>query len=91
MERFYGFCRSICKRETFTVKHFYLVLKMAGHGPGSSLKNSCDLFSSLGKVPGIMLPFQNYTHTHDSNMPDKINNAIQLFPNDVAIANDLDK
>ena len=47
------FRRSIVKRKTFTVKHFrlvlanidsifsvssYMVLKMAGHGPGPSLK-----------------------------------------------------
>ena len=49
MEKFRGFCRSIGKRETFTVKHFYLVLKMVGHSPGSSLKNSCDLLSALVK------------------------------------------
>ena len=60
VEKFCGFCRSIGKRETFTVKHFHLVLKVAGHSPGFSLKNSCDLLSALGKVSGIMLPSQNY-------------------------------
>ena len=29
---------NIDKRETFTVKHFRFVLKMAGHSPGSTLK-----------------------------------------------------
>ena len=45
VEKFRGFRRSISKWKTFTVKHFYLVLKMAGHGPGSSLKNSCMMYS----------------------------------------------
>ena len=44
----------------FYVKHFHLVLKMTGHGPGCSLKNSCDLLSALGKFSRIMLPSQNY-------------------------------
>ena len=60
VEKFRGFHGSIGKRETFTVKHFHLVLKMAGHGPGSFLKNSCDLLFALKKVSGIMLPSQNY-------------------------------
>ena len=61
VEKFRGFCGSIGKRETFTVKHFHFVLKIAGHrGPGSSLKNSCDLLFALGKVSGIKLPSQNY-------------------------------
>ena len=38
VEKIHGFCRSIDKRETFMLKHFRLVLKMAGHGPGSTLK-----------------------------------------------------
>ena len=46
--------------QKFTVRHFHLVLKVAGHGPGSSLKNTYDLLSALGKVSGIMLPSQNY-------------------------------
>ena len=36
VEKFCRFCGSIGKRETFTVKHFHLVLKMVGHGPGFS-------------------------------------------------------
>ena len=60
VEKFRRFCRSIGKRETFTVKHFQLVLKMVYHGPESSLKNSCDLLSALCKVSRIMLPSQNY-------------------------------
>ena len=74
VEKFRGFRGSFGKRETFIVKHFHLVLKMAGHGPGSSLKNSCDLLSALGKVSGIMLPSQNYL-IYGSNAPDKINIA----------------
>ena len=60
VEKFCGFCRLIGKHETFTVKYFHLVLKMANQIPGSSLKNSCDLLSALGKASGTMLPFQNY-------------------------------
>ena len=60
VEKFCGFFGSIGKRETFTVKNFQLILKMVGHGPGSSLKNFCDLLSTLGKVSGMMLPSQNY-------------------------------
>ena len=56
MEKFCRFRGSIGKRKTFTVKHFHLVIKMVGHGWGSSLKNSCDLLCALGKVSGIMLP-----------------------------------
>ena len=69
---------SISKRITLTVKHFHLVLKIAGDSPGSSLKNSCDLLSTLGKVSGIMLQL-----IHGSKAPDKINIAIQPFLNDV--------
>ena len=32
VEKFLGFHGSIGKHETFTVKHFHLVLKMAGQG-----------------------------------------------------------
>ena len=60
VEKFHGFHGSIGKHKTFTVKHFHLVLKMADHSPGSSLKNSCNLLSTLKKVSGIMLPSQNY-------------------------------
>ena len=60
VENFCGFCGSIGKHKTFTVKHFHLVLKMVDHSPGSSLKNFCDLLSALGKVSGIMLRSQNY-------------------------------
>ena len=49
VEKFHGFCGSIGKRKTFIVKHFDLVLKIASHGPGFSLKNFCDLLSALGK------------------------------------------
>ena len=52
---------------------------MAGHGPGSSLKNSCDLLSALGKVSGAFPELL----IHGSNVPDKINITIQPFPNDV--------
>ena len=45
---------------------------MLGHSPGSSLKNSCDLLSTLGKVSGIILPSQNYG-IHSSNVLDEIN------------------
>ena len=40
VEKICRFCGPIGKCKTFTVKHFHLVLKMAGHGtcPGSSLK-----------------------------------------------------
>ena len=60
VEKFHRFRGPFGKHQTFTVKHFHLVLKMASHGPGSSLKNSCDVLSALGKVSGIMLPSQNY-------------------------------
>ena len=60
VEKFCGFHGSIGKRKTFTVKHFHLVLKMAGHSPGPSLKNSCDLLSALGKVFGIMLQSSHF-------------------------------
>ena len=60
VEKFRWFCGSIGKHETFTVKHFHLVLKMVGHGPGSSLKNSCDSHSALGEISGVMPPSQNY-------------------------------
>ena len=53
VEKFCGFRWSVGKRKSFKVKHFHLVLKMTGHGPGSSLKNFCDLLSTLGKVSGI--------------------------------------
>ena len=81
VEKFHGFCRSIDKCKAFTEKHFCLVLKMAGHSPGSTLIESCDSLSTLGKVSGVMPPSQNYLH--GSNAPDKINIAIQPFPNDV--------
>ena len=38
VEKLCGFRGSIGKHETFTVKHFHLVLKMVDHGQGSSLK-----------------------------------------------------
>ena len=60
VEKFCGFRGSIGRCKTFTVKHFHSVLKMVGHGPGSSLKNSCDLLSTLGKVSGIKQLSQNY-------------------------------
>ena len=44
---------------------------MAGHGPGSSLKEFCDLLSALGKVSRIMPLSQTYG-LHRSNMLDKI-------------------
>ena len=38
VEKFCRFHGSIGKRKAFTVKHFHLAFKMAGHGTGSSLK-----------------------------------------------------
>ena len=83
MGKFCGFHGSIGKHETFTVKHFHLVLQMAGHGPESSLKYSCNLLSAcLGEGLWNNAAFPELL-IHGSNMSDKINIAIQPFPNDV--------
>ena len=79
VEKFRRFRKSIAKRKTFTVKHFHLVLKMAGHGPGSTLK---EFTFCLGEGLWSNAAFPELL-IHSSNAPDKINIAIQLFTNDV--------
>ena len=82
VEMIRGFCGSIDKRETFILKHFRLVLKMAGHGPGSTLKQFLWFTFRLGEGLWSNAAFPELL-IHGSNTPDKINIAIQPFPNDV--------
>ena len=55
---------------------------MASHGPGSSLKNSCDFIFRLGEGLWSNAAYLELL-IHGSNVPDEINIAIQPFPNDV--------
>ena len=72
VEKFCGFHRSIGKRKTFTVKHFHLVLKMAGHGSGSCIRViyflSWECLWNNAACQELLI--------HGSNVPDKINIAI---------------
>ena len=52
VEKFRRFHESILKRKSFTVKHFHFdntTLKMAGYGPGSSLKEFLLFTFNLGE------------------------------------------
>ena len=63
VEKFCGFHGSVGKHETFTIKHFHFdnrALKMAGHSPGSSLKEFLQFTFRPGKVSEIISPSQNY-------------------------------
>ena len=82
VEKFRGFCWSIVKHETFTVKHLSLAFKMTGHSPRCFLKEFLWITFCLGEgfwnnaaFPGLLI--------HGSNAPNKINITIQLFPNDM--------
>ena len=76
VEKLCGFCGSIDTHETFTVKHFLLVLKMAGHGPGSTLKEFTfhlgEGLSSNAAFPELLI--------HGSNMPVKLISQYSCLP-----------
>ena len=68
--------------QKFNTKTFSLSFKMVGHGPGSTLKEFLWFTFRLGEGLWSNATFLELL-VHCSNAPDKINIAIQLFPNDL--------